>query len=109
VIAALEVRHAFTHFFDDPSAFMAEDRGGRERQLSLQHGQIRVADTAGRQAHDHFVVAWRVELHRLDDERFVEVVHHCAFDHHVSSSRALMSPVRGSECLRMTNAPQRQT
>ncbi len=56
---------------DDAGAFMAQYGGERRGQLPGAHRHVGVADAAGRDAHQHFVGAQRVQHHRLKDERLI--------------------------------------
>ena len=69
VIADGKVLHAGAELHDLTGRLMAEHHGQRARAIAVDGRKVGVAEAGGADAHQDLVLARRVQVQRLDDER----------------------------------------
>ena len=92
VVAGRDQTHIVAHPLHDPGALVPQHRGRVSRGIGAGCGvQVRVADAARLQAHQHLARARLLELHLLHLERRSELLQDCGADlhprHHIRARR----------------------
>ena len=90
MIADLEIVHAGPEFLHDAGRFVTQHHRRRPRPVSIDDGQIGVAQASRSDLHHHFAVSGIIKLELLDAERLrfvvwrlgAQFVEHCGFDFH---------------------------
>ena len=82
LVAHLELRHLRADGLHDAAALMAQHRGQRNGDKLLLHGFIRVADAAGDDFDENFMLLRRSKLHLFDDKRCTLLMGNSCFDLH---------------------------
>jgi hypothetical protein len=83
VVAGRHAGHALARRLDHAGALVPEHRGRVAGGIGAARGvEVRVADAAGREAHQHLAGSRCVQLDVLDDERLGELLEHGGADLH---------------------------